>query len=312
MNVLKKNKLKLDELLYEWLVNKKNIKIQTFQKYEHLINKYLINTLGQVKVKEISEKIILNFFINLENQEISTSICKTLLYIIKSVLKEAENRNLCKHIDLENIKFQKYIPKVNILCKDDQTRLEKYLKNDINIRKICILLCLYTGLRIGEVCGLKWEDIDFQNKNLKVKRTIQRIKNKNQTDLTKTILIASTPKSESSTRVVPIPDFIIELLKIYKNKNDFYILSNNEKYYDPRLFEYFYVRVLKKCQIKYINFHALRHTFATRAIESQMDIKTLSEILGHASVDITLKIYVHSSFELKKKCIENLVEFMSH
>lgn len=312
MSIFKVKNIFFTDILHKWLQNKKNIKIQTFQKYERLINLYLVNSLGFYKLRDINAEIIMNFLNDEANNGMSISVQKTILYIIKSSIRYAEEKKLCKNINLDSIKLQKYIPKIKILCKSDQLKLEEYLKSDINIRKICLLLCLYTGIRIGELCGLKWNDIDFINKNIIIKRTIQRIKNNDAESKRKTKLIESTPKSETSNRIIPIPEFLIDLLKKYKSRNNYYILSRSQKYYDPRQFEYFYERVLYNCNINYVNFHTLRHTFATRAIESKMDIKTLSEILGHSSVDITLKIYVHSSLELKKQCIENLVNFMTN
>ena len=198
-----------------------------------------------------------------------------------------------------------------ILSKDEQNMLENNLKEKPNIRKVCLLLCLYTGLRVGEICGLKWDDIDFSNKSLTIKRTIERIKNKDENIKSKTILIESTPKSDTSNRIIPIPDFIISLLLLFRSDNSYFVLSKSNKLYDPRLFESFYSRILKSSNINHNKFHTLRHTFATRSIESKMDIKTLSEILGHSQIETTLKLYVHPSYDMKKSSIENLVRFMA-
>ena len=177
-------------------------------------------------------------------------------------------------------------------------------------KSIGLLLCLYTGIRIGELCGLKWKDIDFNTNSINIKRTIIRIKNNSQSN-SKTILTISSPKSDTSNRTIPIPIFIINLLRYYKSNDNYFLLSNSNKLYDPRQLEYYYKQVLIKCNISINKFHTLRHTFATRSIESKMDIKTLSEILGHSSIEMTLKLYVHPSFELKKNSIENLVSFMN-
>lgn len=302
-------KYKYKDILNLWLKNKKDIKIQSFIRYEYLIDKYLIDKLGNVFLKDLSKDMIENI-INEYKKCLSVSIIKTLLYIIKSSLKYAYSNNYCDYISIDNINIKNVNKSIYILSKKEQFVLENYLKTKINIRKVCLLLCLYTGLRIGEVCGLKWEDINFQTNSLQVKRTIERIKNKNQNTSSKTILIESTPKSDTSLRVIPIPNCFVELLYQFKNNDEFFMLSNSSKLYDPRQFEEFYKRCINNCHINYINFHTIRHTFATRAIESKMDIKTLSEILGHSSIEITLKLYVHPSFELKKTAIENLVEYM--
>lgn len=310
MELLNRRKYIFANILNDWLKTKINIKIQSYQKYENLINNYINKYLGNISLKRLTKKDIDDFFYLQEKNDVCISTQKALLYIIKSSLDYSYSKGYCSYIDLKDIRFKSNNKSIYILSKKEQSTLEKMLKTKTNIRKICLLLCLYTGLRVGEVSGLKWEDIDFNTKSLEIKRTIQRIKNSNRNIHSKTILIASTPKSETSNRVIPIPDFLIEMLKEFKTENRFYLLSNSDKLYDPRLFESFYARIIEKCNITYNKFHTLRHTFATRSIESKMDIKTLSEILGHSSIEITLKLYVHPSYDMKKNSIESLVQFM--
>jgi len=312
MEILKKSKkIKYSALLNEWLIIKQNdIKIQSYQKYENVIIR-INESLGDYYINNLVKEDIINFF-NSENiKNTSISICKTMLYIINSSMHYAYKKNYCPYLDLKDIKIKNISKNIYIFSKEEQIKIENKIKEQMNIRKLCLILALYTGLRIGEICGLKWEDINLDIKCLMVKRTIERIKCSTKEEKYKTILITSTPKSETSNRIVPIPNFLITYLKKYKTDDNYYILSNSEKLYDPRQYEAFYNRFLKSCNVNYSNFHTLRHTFATRAIESKMDLKTLSEILGHSSVEITLKLYVHPSYELKKKSIENLVTFMT-
>mgnify|MGYP004549105343 CR=1 FL=1 len=268
----------------------------------------MINSVGKININKLKKENKENLFSNLKDISISTK--KILFYIVKSSIKYAYSNKYCNYINLSNIKFKMPNKTIFVLSKEEQNRLENVLKNKINIRKLSILLCLYTGVRLGEVCGLKWKDIDFSNKSLNVNKTIERIKNDDGNSKTK--LIISTPKSETSNRIVPIPDFLVELLKQFKKNDNYYILSNSNKLYDPRLLESFYKRILTKVGIKQNKFHTLRHSFSTRCIESKMDIKTLSEILGHSQVETTLKLYVHPSYDLKKSSIEHLVEFMAN
>ncbi len=297
------------DILYLWLNSKSELKLQSLLNYENLINNYL-EKIASIKIKNLKKEDIENLFIEIDKKNVAISTRKTLIYIIRSSLSYSFNEGYNKYIDVSHIKFKLPNKIIFILSKEEQNILESKLKEKVNIRKICLLLCLYTGLRVGEVCGLKWEDIDFSNKSLIIKRTIERIKNKDINIKVKTKLIISTPKSDSSIRIIPIPEFIVSLLKKLKKNNNYFLLSNSEKLYDPRLLESFYSRILKSCNIKQNKFHTLRHTFATRCIESKMDIKTLSEILGHSQIETTLKLYVHPTYEMKKTSIENLVEFM--
>ena len=296
-------------ILREWLNSKNNLKIQSYQRYEAIINKHISNSIGIYNIKDINVNTINNYINYLHKNNLSISTIKNILYIIKSSINFSYNNKYSKYIDLKDIKIKSINKSTYILSKSDQIIIEKYLKNNINIKSICVLLCLYTGIRIGEVCGLKWNDINFNTKSINIKRTIIRIKNTSGKN--KTILTTSTPKSSTSVRTIPIPNFIINLLFFYKSNNNYYLLSSSNKLYDPRLMEYYYKKILIKNNININKFHTLRHTFATRSIESKMDIKTLSEILGHSSIEMTLKLYVHPSFELKKNSIENLVSFMN-
>ncbi len=304
-------KKKINELMLNWLEQKENLKVQSYQRYENLINGIINPHIGKNLTKDVTEEFLKNFFQELNIKNVSLSTQKTILYIIKSSWDYGLENKYCNYINFKNIKIKTPIQNIHVLSKSEQTILEEKLLHKINIRKLCIILCLYTGLRIGEVCGLKWEDVNFEQKSLTIRRTIQRIKNKNSKLKFKTSLIMSSPKSETSNRVVPVPDFIIDILKKFKTKDYYFIISKSPNLYDPRQLESCFERTLKSCNLKHINFHTLRHTFATRSIESKMDIKTLSEILGHSSVEITLKLYVHPSYDMKKNSIENLVLFMN-
>lgn len=305
LKILKKDKF--IDVIWNWLDTKTNIKIQSKQKYERLIKQYIKDGIGIIPINQLNSKNIEDFFEVLQSKKVASSIQRNILYIIKAAINTSKNISM----DLSKIRIKKEIKPIYVFSKEDQAKIESILKTNINIRKASLLLCLYTGLRIGELCGLKWEDINFDKKVLCVKRTIERIKNNSNNIKNKTLLIESTPKSETSNREIPIPDFIIEILKQFKENDNSFILSKSKKLYDPRVFELFYARLLKNNNIYYANFHTIRHTFATRSIESKMDIKTLSEILGHSNIDITLNLYVHPSYELKKSSIENLVDFMA-
>ena len=162
-------------------------------------------------------------------------------------------------------------------------------------------MSLFTGLRIGELCALKWSDIDLSNRTISVSKTIQRIAVQGGTQL-----VITEPKSISSVREIPIPDCIFSLLRKFCSNADFYILSGMTKPVEPRTMQYRFQALLKKAKLPSIHFHALRHMFATNCVELGIDVKSLSEILGHSGVEITLNRYVHSSLERKKAFMKKL------
>lgn len=192
----------------------------------------------------------------------------------------------------------------DLLNKAEQTTLNNYLASNPNVSNVGILLSAATGIRIGELCALKWENIDLEKRTLTVKNTVQRIKNINGNTSTK--LIITSPKSSTSVREIPLPDFIIPILESIKTKEDHYLLSGTRAIVEPRTMQYRFKRILSDLNLPDVSFHSLRHGFATTCIALGFDVKTLSEILGHSSVEITLNRYVHSSMERKAEFMKTL------
>lgn len=178
----------------------------------------------------------------------------------------------------------------------------------MNIYKFGVLLSLYTGIRIGELCSLQWQDFSSCGDVLSVRKTIQRVQNTNSTADRKTKVIITEPKSQCSKRDIPIPTFLMEYIRRFRAEDSAFVLSGQqEKYVEPRTMQNHFKRYIKQSGIAPAGFHALRHTFATRCVEVGFEIKSLSEILGHSSVTITLNRYVHSSFELKANNMNKLI-----
>lgn len=312
MNILK-SKETYKEILERWLkVKKDTIKEQSYIKYSNLTIKHVIPILGNKVYKNINAHDVENFFQHSSINTLSSSTKKTLIYIIKSSIDYGVINNLRKPLGNIDIKIKKPKAKVVYLTKCEQETLENYLKDKQDIRSMGIYLCLYTGIRLGEVCGLKWEDVDFINKSITIRRTVQRITNVDSSSESRTKKIISTPKSDSSKRTIPLPEFLYNIMLKYKSKDNHYILTDSLNFKDTRVFEKYLENTLRRCSIRNLNFHTLRHTFATRSIESGMDIKTLSEILGHSSYHITLDIYVHSTIDQKRDCINNLVSYLNN
>lgn len=295
-----------EQIVYEWLGYKRiMIKESTLSSYRYYINKYLFPYMQNMSVEEMIKydynKIILEL-----SQKLSAKTVKDISCILKSVLKYIENEYECK-TKMDKINLPKNIRNnVVIFSEKEKAKLERYCLKENSVKAIGIIICLNTGLRIGEVCALKWEDIDMDKKIIYIRHTLERVY-----DFEKNVtkLILDIPKTQNSIREIPISNKLYEILKKVKKRHkgkDFFLSETNNKAIEPRNYEYYYKRILKKCKIRPYKFHTIRHTFATECIKVGMDIKTLSEILGHSNVDITLNIYVHSSYEIKKKYLEKL------
>ncbi|MBQ8502739.1 MAG: site-specific integrase [Clostridia bacterium] len=315
----KDSDISLREVLYLWLDNNRiKSKEQTCSKYKRLIDTHIIPIIGSVKIKTISSNQINKFLY--EKYEhgrldgtggLSSSYVKTMAFILNSSLRFAAQEGLCSLINVEIIKPSKRPTEIDVLSVNEQMILEKYICNDIDNKKLGVLLSLYAGLRIGEVCALKWEDIDLNKKTIHIKHTVSRVTLINrESSGAKTKLQINEAKTISSNRIIPIPKNLISILEGNKKASSMFVLPGNiYPYTDPRTYQYTFHKYLRECGIRNINYHVLRHTFATRCIESGMDVKSLSEILGHSNVNITLNIYVHSSIELKRKQMEKMVTF---
>ncbi len=293
----------LGDLLYYWLeFNCSKNKQTTQDKYKFLIEKHIEPGLGSVKINRISSAMI-NKFIEEKTKNLSNSYVRTMAIIIKSALELGikENFVLISNLDIHLPKQKKQ--ELQILSTEDQNLLEKYLLNNFDYTALGIYISLYTGLRIGEVCALRWSDIDFDNQIIKVKSTVIRVKDTNG----KSYDEIGTAKTDASIRVIPILNkLFVKLLEMKKISKSPYVISAKTDFVNKRTFEYRYHKVLRSAGIKDVNYHALRHSFATRCVECGVDVKSLSEMLGHSNVSITLNTYVHSSMNTKKIQIEKL------
>ena len=317
---LNDHEITVREVLFLWLnKNKLRLKDQTYAKYLYLIESHIIPKLGNIKIKKL-ESIAVNNFLLEKSQSgrldgkggLSPSYLQTISFIINAALEFSVKERYRTSMLGEIVKPNKrvYKAELEVLSSHEQSVLESYILLRPTDRNIGILLSLYMGLRIGEVCGLKWDDIDLATKTVHIRHTVERIPNVNAkpTD-SKTILMLCETKSATSNRIIPIPSNIFPLLIDAQNQSGFVIKGKTYEYIDPRSYQNLFHKCLDSCNLRNINYHALRHTFATRCIEAGVDIKTLSEILGHASVNITLNTYVHSSLEHKRKQIELLNTF---
>lgn len=307
-----------DNLIDDFLCSQKFlVKESTFSHYNTIINTHIRPYFVPFKLEEINTVIIRNF-INEKlssgridgNGGLSNKSVKDISSVLKLIIKYGVSKGLF-HSSLIEFSVPKDRKKdIKILAPQDFKCLESYVYDLDDSYKLGVYICLYTGLRIGEICALQWKDIDFTNKSLKVKKTILRIADVN-SSTTKTKIIIDSPKSESSIREIPLPNKLMEILYLHRCKisnEDYYVLTGCEKYIEPRNYYERYKKYLVKCQMPNYTFHSLRHTFATRCVEIGFDPKTLSEILGHSDVKITLSRYVHPSMERKRNCMDKLFE----
>ena len=319
----KDNCTSLREVLYLWLDNNQiRLKKQTYSKYKRLIDTHIIPNIGFADIRSITSVYINKFlYEKTENGRLdhsgglSPSYVRTLAFILNAALKFAAREGLCNLITGSIVAPPNRSKRMDVLSVEEQLKLEHYICSNLNGRNIGILMSLYAGMRIGEVCALKWSDIDFEEKTIHIKNTVSRIAAAEE-DITqpKTKLEITEAKTYSSNRIIPIPEILYKLFLQIKGNyyGEFVLNGSSYPYTDPRALQYVFHKSLKACGLRDINFHALRHTFATRCIESGMDVKSLSEILGHSNVNITLNTYVHSSVILKRKQMEAMVSFCGH
>lgn len=300
------------EAFTAWLSGdlKSQVKPSTYESYYHCITAYVLPFYRERKPNTISVQSTLDFSDKINaRQELSISYRRKILSIYKTALRQILKGNS----ECSSILNAVTLPKscrtdVQAFTIKEQRLIEKAVADAHDRCLVGILLCFYTGLRLGEVCGLKWGDIDLDAGILSVERTVSRTKNFTGTGA-KTSLTVGSPKSEHSIRKIPLPNFLLDELRTYRADLpdvDCFLLSGKAAPLDPRKYQKLFQTILKRAGVKSHKFHAIRHTFATRALELGVDIKTLSEILGHSSASVTLNIYAHSLFEQKKKAMEKL------
>ena len=300
-----KNTTCFNEAAEKWLIHiQEDRKYSTYIKYLKLYEHYIKDALQETDIEEISNRLITQkIFDSEQKQNISANMKHTIIAVINQILKYANEYFHCPEIKLSNNYPKDRNNHVEIINHSDQASLLKYLYQNLDVSKAGIILCISTGLRLGEICSLKWEDIDLEQMIIHVKSTVQRIALLNQE--AKTALITTSPKSIFSIREIPISDELKRLLIQIKTEDSRYVLGG-DKPMEPRTYQNRFKKYLRDVKLREYNFHILRHTFATNCIDNGMDVKSLSEILGHSDVQITLNRYVHPTMNTKRKYIAAL------
>ena len=282
------------------------VKKSTFAAYSLIVETHLQPAFGNLTA--ITEKDVQDFVLHKLNGGLSQKTIKDMLIVLRMILKFGAKKNYCVYAPIDVIfPTDRERQELEVLSVANQRKIINYVRENFTFRNLGIFICLSTGIRIGEVCALTWDDIDTDNGIIHIRKTIQRIYiNDNGTK--KTELLIDTPKTATSMRDIPMIKDLYDLLKPLKKvvRNDYYVLTNDAMPTEPRTYRNYYKKLLKRLGIPPIKFHGLRHSFATRCIESRCDYKTVSVILGHSDISTTLNLYVHPNYDQKKKCIDKM------
>lgn len=299
--------LTIREIADSWKLHKRPyVKQSTFAAYLLTLENHLLPFFGNMT--ELSETTVQSFVLKKIDTGLSIKTIKDMLIILKMIMKHGVKNKWIEYAEWD-IKYPTSSTPtgIEVLTVANHKKILNYIKENFSFRALGIYLCLTTGLRIGEICALRWEDINVQTGSLQVKRTIERIYiidgEKKHTEL-----VINDPKTPNSIREIPLSSEALSIIKPLMKvvNNSFYILSNSIKPIEPRTYRTYYKGFMKSLNIPDIKFHGLRHSFATRCIESNCDYKTVSVLLGHSDISTTLNLYVHPNMEQKKKCINKM------
>lgn len=286
------------QLFSEWHQSiRHKVKESTAANYYMKANKHILPAFGYKSAENLTDSEIYAFIESKQQAGLSNRYISDMLIVMKSMFKYAVRTyhiyNPMECIEMPHAKT----PEIKLLDENEQAKLQQYIANNQNKATLGVALSMTTGIRIGELCALQWQDVNLEKRILTVSKTMQRVQI--QSSGKKTKLIITEPKSESSRRKIPIPKGMIAFLEKFKGKDSEYIVSGKEKPIEPRAMQYRFQKILKNVNLPSVHFHALRHIFASTCVKLGFDVKALSELLGHSTVELTLNRYVHSSFEQK-------------
>ena len=305
-----RNKTSFRTISESWIRDSESyLKASTVVKYRDYLRLYLLPNFGNRNMDDIKSADVSAFCFDLlssggvERQGLSTKTVAEIIRVIKHLRKYALNRDYAVGFSGDCLTIKQKQKAMRVFSQQEQKRLIAYLLDHLTLDNLGILLCLFTGIRIGELCALRWDDISLHEQKLRISKTMQRVRVGNEKG---TKIVTTSPKSECAVRDIPLPDWICKYLGDAYQAGAFLLTGNAEKSIEPRTMQNRFKAVLAACGIGDANFHALRHTFATKCVEAGFDAKCLSEILGHASVNITLNRYVHPTMALKREYMEKL------
>lgn len=297
----------IKEIIPLWREDKrKYVKKSTISAYSLMIENHILPAFG--KKTSIDESEVQQFVFSKLESGLSHKSVKDILIVLKMIQKFGIKNKMLEYSQID-IKFptERERSDIEVLTRADHKKVIGHIQQHFTFRNLGIYICLSAGMRIGEICALRWEDIDLGTGVIKIRQTIQRIyiieENERRTEL-----VMDTPKTKNSIRDIPMSKDLIRLLKpLKKVMNDsYFVLTNEAKPTEPRTYRNYYKQFMKEIGMPNLKFHGLRHSFATRCIESKCDYKTVSVLLGHSNISTTLNLYVHPNMEQKKRCIDQM------
>lgn len=301
------NKKNISQIVELWKIDKKlYVKKSTLSAYILLIENHLLPEFGNSS--EIEEEQVQKFVFQKLEQGLSQKTVKDILIVLKMILKFG-----AKNKWIQFSPFQIQYPtvrenqQIEVLSRTHQKKVMNYIQEHFTFRNLGIYICLSSGIRIGEICALTWKDIDTDNGIIYIRKTIQRIYVIENGER-RTELLLDSPKTKNSIREIPMSRELLRMLKPFKKivNPSFFVLTNDSKPTEPRTYRSYYKNLMRQLEIPEIKFHGLRHSFATRCIESKCDYKAVSVLLGHSNISTTLNLYVHPNLEQKKKAIDQM------
>ena len=303
------NKKNISQIADLWKNEKRQfVKKSTFATYSLIVDTHILPAFGLLE--RVTEKDVQDFVLHKIERGISQKTIKDMLIVLRMMLKFGAKNSYCSYMPF-NVIYPTDCERqeLEVLSVTNQKKIMRFVENNFTFRNLGIFICLSTGMRIGEICALKWEDIDINLGVIHVRKTLQRIYIR-ENGVNRTELVMDTPKTLTSMRDIPMTKDLLNILKpLAKVVNkEYFVLTNDIAPTEPRTYRNYYKKLLVKLDIPQIKFHGLRHSFATRCIESHCDYKTVSVILGHSNISTTLNLYVHPNFEQKKKCIDKMIK----
>lgn len=302
-----KQQVTLREVACLWKKDKAQyVKRSTISAYSLILEKHILPAFGDRKC--LIEQDVQHFVLQKLQSGLSQKSVHDILIVLKMIQRFGTKNGYFSqqewsiHFPTERVNRE-----LAVLTIAQQKRVMQYVNENFTFRNLGIYICLSTGMRIGEVCALRWGDIDLSTETINVQRTLERIyvvddENRH------TELVIGPPKTKNSIREIPISRSLMRMLKPFRKlmNDNYYVLTGESKPTEPRTYRNYYNKLMKQIGLPSIKFHGLRHSFATRCIESKCDYKTVSSILGHANIGTTLNLYVHPDREQKRRCIEQM------